>query len=506
MSALRIILGDQLSRSMTSLQDIDTNHDTVLMVEVREETTYVPHHQQKIVFILSAMRHFAHELRADGITVQYVELESKENTGSFTGEVGRALERSGVKKIVITEPGEWRVSEMIHSWQSHFSIPVEVREDDRFLCSRASFQDWCRNRKGLRLEYFYRMMRQKTGWLMQGNEPVGGQWNYDAENRKALPKQISVPKQRGFAADKITRQVMDLVKRTYPGHIGDADTFSWAVTRSDALEVLSDFINIALPQFGDYQDAMKQGEDFLFHSVISPYINVGLLTAREVCEQVLSAYEAGNIPIAATEGFIRQILGWREFVRGLYWQKMPDYQHSNFLDAQRSLPEFYWSGETEMNCLRQSIEGTIRNAYAHHIQRLMITGNFALLTGINPSEVEAWYLAVYADAFEWVELPNTHGMALFADGGVMASKPYASSGAYINRMSDYCKHCRYSVKDKLGNDACPFNYLYWFFLIRNQDRLSNNPRMGMAYRNLARMSQEQKQAIIDQAGAFLDNL
>ena len=506
MSTLRIVLGDQLSRSITSLRDIDPDNDVVLMVEVSEETGYVPHHKQKITFILSAMRHFAEMLMEEGINVRYVRLDDEENSGSFTGEIRRAIDQLDIDRIVVTEPGEWRISQMIHSWPDLFNQPVEERADERFLCSIEEFGDWAKGRKSLRMEYFYRLMRRKTGWLMNGPEPEGGQWNYDAENRKSLPGDISLPMVRGFQPDALTQEVMELVKTRFTDHIGDVDSFAWAATRSDALRALSDFIDFALPGFGDYQDAMKQGEDFIFHSVISPYLNCGLLEPAEVCEQVLAACEAGNVALAAAEGFIRQVIGWREYVRGIYWLKMPEYADSNYLDGNRRLPGFYWTGDTEMNCLRQSIEATIRNAYAHHIQRLMVTGNFALLAGIIPAEVEAWYLAVYADAFEWVELPNTHGMALHADGGVLGSKPYAASGAYINRMSDYCRHCRYSVWEKLGPDACPFNYLYWYFLLRNEEKLSRNPRMGMSYRTLSKMSPEHKEAIREQAVSFLDAL
>jgi deoxyribodipyrimidine photolyase-related protein len=299
---------------------------------------------------------------------------------------------------------------------------------------------------------------------------------------------------------------MEMVRSRFPDHFGNLEPFGWAVTRADALEALDHFITACLPNFGDFQDAMKQGNAFLYHSILSPYLNIGLLTPREICARAEEAWRSGLAPLNAVEGFIRQILGWREYVRGLYWLKMPDYAKSNALDAHRPLPDFYWTGDTAMNCMAEAIADTQRHAYAHHIQRLMVTGNFALLAGLAPEEVEAWYLLVYADAYEWVELPNTHGMALFADGGVMASKPYAASGAYIDRMSDYCGGCAYKPEVKLGPKACPFNYLYWDFLIRNEARLKANPRMAMPYRTLAKMGADRREQIAAQARDFLNSI
>ena len=499
MTTLRIVLGDQLTRGIAALKDYAAG-DTVLMMEVVEEATYVRHHKQKLTFVFSAMRHFAEELRGEGPTVDYVRLDDPANTGSFTGEVERAIARHTPSRIVVTEPGEWRVSEMMKRWRA------EILSDDRFFATPASFAAWAKGRKQLRMEFFYRDMRRLSGLLMEGDEPAGGQWNFDHDNRKALPKTITPPQRRRFEADAITREVMDMVAVRFPDHFGDLEPFGWAVTRADALEALDHFITACLPNFGDYQDAMAQGNVFLYHSVISPYLNIGLLTPREICQRAEEAWARGHAPLNAVEGFIRQILGWREYVRGLYWLKMPEYGETNALDAHRPLPDFYWTGKTEMNCLAQAIGDTKRHAYAHHIQRLMVTGNFALLAGLAPKEVEAWYLLVYADAYEWVELPNTHGMALFADGGVMASKPYAASGAYIDRMSDYCASCRFKPEVKLGPKACPFNYLYWDFLIRNEAKLKANPRMGMPYRTLAKMVGERRADITRHAKKFLDSL
>ena len=499
MTALRIVLGDQLTRGLSALKGY-AKGDVVLMMEVVEEATYVKHHKQKLTLIFSAMRHFAEELRREGFRVDYVTLDDAANTGSFTSEVQRAVKRHKPSQITVTEPGEWRVAEMMKEWGA------DIRSDDRFFATPASFALWAKGRKELRMEFFYREMRRATGLLMAGDEPEGGQWNFDHDNRKALLKTATLPKRRRFEPDDITRDVMALVESRFPEHFGDLEPFGWAVTRDDALEALDHFITACLPNFGDYQDAMKQGNGFLYHSIISPYLNIGLLTAREICVAAEEAWRRGAAPLNAVEGFIRQILGWREYVRGLYWLKMPAYAETNALNAKRPLPEFFWSGDTEMNCLAQAIGDTKRQAYAHHIQRLMVTGNFALLAGLDPKQVEEWYLLVYADAFEWVELPNTHGMALFADGGVMASKPYAASGAYIDRMSDYCDRCSFKPEVKLGPKACPFNYLYWDFLMRNEGQLKRNPRMAMPYRTLAKMEEGRKAEIAREAKAFLEGL
>ena len=506
MKTLRFVLGDQLSRSVSSLRDAEPEQDVVLLAEVADETTYVRHHKQKIVLVLSAMRHFAESLRAGGLQVDYVRLDDTGNTSCFTGELRRAAARHDPDRVVVTEPGAWRVWQMMKDWPGALGVPVEVREDDRFLCSRNDFAQWADGRKSLRMEFFYREMRRRTGWLMDGDQPEGGQWNYDAENRKALPRDTAVPARKRFRPDAVTREVMELVRRHCGDHFGDLEPFGWAVTREQARSALRHFVTDALPSFGAYQDAMKAGEPFLFHAVLSPYLNLGLLDPREVCEAAIEAYGEGDAPLAAVEGFIRQILGWREYVRGVYWRCMPGYAASRFLEAERPLPAFYWTGDTPLRCVKDAVETTRRYAYAHHIQRLMVTGNFALLAGLDPAEVEAWYLAVYADAYEWVELPNTHGMALHADGGVLGSKPYAASGAYLDRMSDYCAECAYDPKVKSGPGACPFNYLYWDFLVRNASRLEGNPRMAMPYRTLARMSGERRRQIAADAKAFLSDL
>ncbi|MCJ2130077.1 cryptochrome/photolyase family protein [Methylobacterium sp. E-045] len=500
---LRFVLGDQLHRRVSSLTDLDPHSDIVLMVEVQEEATYVRHHKQKIAFLLAAMRHFAADLEAEGVTVDYVRLDAAGNTGSFTGELRRAAARHQPDRIVVTEPGEWRVWAMMQGWRDDLPVPVEIRDDNHFLCPRADFACWAEGRHALRMETFYRGMRKRTGLLMKDGEPVGGQWNYDHDNRKKLPRGHRSPERPGFAHDAITSEVIALVSNRFADHFGDLDAFRWPVTRTDALNALKHFLDECLPGFGDYQDAMKTGAPFLYHALLSPALNAGLLTAEEVCRAAARAYDEGAAPLNCVEGFIRQILGWREYVRGLYWARMPAYAETNALAATRDLPWFYWSGETRMNCLAQCVADTRTHAYAHHIQRLMVTGNFALLAGLEPAQVEEWYLVVYADAYEWVELPNVHGMVLWADGGVMGSKPYAASGAYINRMSDYCRGCAYDVAAKSGEGACPFNYLYWNFLIENAERLAGNPRLAMPYRTLDGLGSKRRDEITSDAARFL---
>ena len=505
MKSLVFVLGDQLTRDLSSLDGLSID-DVVLLVEVAEETTYVRHHKQKIALVLSAMRHFAGELRDKGMTVDYITLDDPGNTGAFGTELVRAVLRHRPDRIVVTEPGEWRVRRMMDEWPSLTGLPVDIRDDDRFFCSRAAFRGWAGDRRRYRMEFFYREMRRRTGLLMDGDEPVGGRWNFDADNRKPLPKGMNTPRRPVFERDAITDAVLDLVATRFEGHFGDLDAFGWAVTRSDALRALGWFITEALPRFGDFQDAMSQKDPHLFHALLSPYLNLGLLVPREVCIAAEQAHRRGDAPLNAVEGFVRQILGWREYVRGVYWLEMPGYAETNALAAMRPLPWFYWSGETAMKCMSCAIDDTRRHAYAHHIQRLMVTGNFALLAGIRPAEIEEWYLIVYADAYDWVELPNVHGMVAFADGGMLASKPYAASGAYINRMSDYCGRCAYSPTIKTGEGACPFNLLYWDFLIRNRASLERLPRMTMPYRTLDRMTPAHRQTIQSEANAFLDTL
>ena len=501
-SDLIVVLGDQLSVQGTALETAHREHDRVLMMEVEDESRIIPHHKHKIVLFLSAMRHFAAGLRADGWSVDYVKLDDPGNQGSFASEIARAVARHKPDRLVITHPGEYRVR---HALKTAFPDLVEVA-DTRFIAPLETFQQWAEGRKSLRLEYFYRLLRRQTGLLMSDDRPEGGQWNYDADNRApADPDQNFAPPKR-FAPDAITRSVMDLVEARFGDHMGSAANFSWPVTRAEAQAALDDFITHRLPHFGATQDAMLTDEPFLNHSLISSSLNLGLLDPLEVCHRAKQAYLDGSAPLNAVEGFIRQVLGWREYVRGLYWHTMPAYQDRNALGANRPLPAFYWTGETELACLRAAISQTIAHGYAHHIQRLMITGTFALLIGADAKDVHEWYLAVYVDALEWVELPNTLGMSQFADGGMMASKPYAASGQYIKRMSNYCNGCRYKVSKRTGPDACPFNALYWDFVARHEDVLQANPRMGPVYRTWHRMDDAKQTALRASAADFLGGL
>ena len=503
MTRLRLVLGDQLSENLSSLRDLGQD-DVVLMAEVMDECSYVPHHVHKITLVLSAMRHFAEGLRKRGVRVDYRRLDDPENTNSLRGEAIRAAAEHGAVEIVVTEPGEYRVLADMRSWPEGAGCPVDIRADDRFLCGIGQFRDWAAGRKSLRMEFFYRDMRRSHGILLDNEEPTGGQWNYDHENRKKLPKSVVVPPTPRFTPDAITGETMVLVANRFPDNMGDVNNFALPVTRAEALEMLEDFIAHRLAEFGDWQDAMKTDNPHLFHSLVSTSLNLGLLSPLEICQRAEAAYRKGAAPLNAVEGFIRQILGWREYIRGIYWLKMPEYRSLNALAANRRLPWFYWSGQTRMRCVQQAVEATITHAYAHHIQRLMITGNFALLAGLDPAAVEEWYLAVYADAYEWVEMPNTRGMALFADGGIVGSKPYAASGAYINKMSDYCTGCHYDVKDGVGARGCPFNALYWDFIARHQERFAGNNRMAMPLMAMKKMAPGKIDALRARAATFLE--
>ncbi|MTI16230.1 cryptochrome/photolyase family protein [Rhodobacteraceae bacterium RKSG542] len=504
MARLIVVLGDQLTHSISSLSQASKADDVVLMAEPVGEATYVRHHKKKIAFILSAMRHFAQELKDDGWTVHY--RATDERLPSFTAAVEAELQAGAFESITICEAGEWRVQEEIDSWEQRFGLPVTVLKDSRFLASKQDFAQWAEGRKALRMEYFYREMRRKTGLLMEGDKPAGGKWNFDSDNRKPAKADLFMPRPIEFTPDAITQNVLSLVDQHYGDHFGSLEPFWFAVRREQALAALDHFIETALPEFGTYQDAMLTGERFLYHSVLSLYLNVGLLEPMEVCRRTEEAYLVGRVPINAAEGFIRQIIGWREYIRGFYWLQGPDYGSSNFFGASRPLPEFYWSGDTNMVCLREAITQTKEEAYAHHIQRLMVTGNFAMLAGIDPHAVHEWYLAVYADAFEWVEMPNTLGMSQFADGGLLASKPYAGSGRYIDRMSDYCQHCVYDPAERTGEKACPFNALYWDFLERNREVLAGNPRLGPIFATWGRMADEKRAAVLSHAAALLNKL
>jgi deoxyribodipyrimidine photolyase-related protein len=502
MVKLVLVLGDQLSPELSALRAADKQSDVVVMAEVADEASYVPHHPKKIAFIFAAMRKFAAALEKDGWQVSYTKLDDPKNTGSITGELIRRAEQHGAKEVIATEPGEWRLIEALND------CPVSVTQlqDTRFIASHKEFETWADGRKELRMEWFYRDMRRKTGLLMDGDKPVESKWNFDHDNRKGAPKSINYTGPMQFTPDAVVEEVLDLVEAQFGNNFGTLRPFWFATDAEQAKRQLTRWITYALPHFGDYQDAMMNEEPFLYHSIISFYINAGLLDPLEVCQQVEQAYKDGHAPINAVEGFIRQIIGWREYMRGIYFLEGPDYTSRNTLRHDRKLPAAYWGGETKMNCISKAVGQTRDEAYAHHIQRLMVTGNFALIAGLDPQQVHEWYLAVYADAYEWVEAPNVIGMSQWADGGIVGSKPYVSSGAYIDRMSDYCKNCAYKVKDKTGPDACPFNLLYWDFLLRHRERFAKNPRMGNMYRTWDRMGEDRKETVLSEATDWLARL
>lgn len=496
---LILVLGDQLSPGLSALQAGDPARDVVVMAEVSAEATYVPHHPKKIAFLFAAMRKFAERLRSDGWQVDYTELDDSENAQSIPGELLRRAAQHGAKQIIATEPGEWRLISALQE----MPLPVQIQPDTRFLASHARFEDWAEGRKQLRMEYFYREMRRETGLLMAGDKPEGGKWNYDHDNRKPAPGEIGRAGPMQFTPDALVEDVLALVEARFEGHFGTLRPFWYATDAAQAEAALEDFLTNALPLFGDYQDAMTSEHRFLYHAVIGQYLNAGLLDPLDVCQRAEAAYRAGHAPLNAVEGFIRQIIGWREFMRGIYFLGGPDYASRNGLGHSRDLPAFYWTGQTKMRCMAHAIDQTRDEAYAHHIQRLMVTGNFALLAGIAPQQVAAWYLAVYADAYEWVEAPNVIGMSQFADGGMVGSKPYVSSGNYIAKMSDYCKGCSYDVKAKTGETACPFNVLYWQFLIRHREAFEKNPRMAQMYRTWDRMQEGRQTQVLQDAETFL---
>lgn len=504
---LHLIFGDQLSHNLTNFVNFDLKNDVVLMCEVIEEASYVAHHPKKIAFIFSAMRHFALELQEKGAQVEYTKFDDDDNLGSFDEELKKAIKKYNPQKIILTEPSEYRVWQKVLVWQKEFKIPFEIFADNRFLCSQIEFRKWAKGKKQLRLEFFYREMRKKHKILLDEKlQPIGGKWNYDVQNRKSPKENMFSPKRISHKKDQIIKEVLELVGKNFSKNFGDLLPFHFAVNRKQALIEAQHFIDELLPNFGDYQDAMVSDEPYLYHSLLSSYINIGLLEPLEICKMAQQAYFDGKASLNSVEGFIRQILGWREYVRGIYWLFMPKYLESNFFNAENNLPEFYWGKKTEMFCVAESVKNTKEHSYSHHIQRLMITGNFALLAAINPKEVHSWYLAVYADAFEWVELPNTIGMALHGDGGIMASKPYAASGKYISRMSNFCQKCSFDPEITVGEKACPFNSLYWNFIDKNEDKLKKNQRMQFVYPTWYKMTSEKRDLILNQAKIYLDKI
>jgi deoxyribodipyrimidine photolyase-related protein len=500
---LVLVLGDQLDVQSSALQGFDASQDVVWMAEVSEESTHVWSAKQRIAVFLCAMRHFAHSLRALGLPLDYTRLDDADNAGSLALELGKAIARLRPSALVLCAPGDWRVLQSLRAVAKAHGLPLDVRDDTHFFSTVREFASYAQNKKQIRLEYWYRELRRKHHILMEGDAPVGGQWNFDADNRQAFGKAgpQNLPPPSRFVPDATSQEVLALVNQRFAQHPGSVDSFAWPVTRAQALEALRMFIEQRLPLFGKYEDAMWAGQACLYHSQLSCALNLKLLNPREVVQTAVQAYDSGHAPLAAVEGFVRQILGWREYVRGIYWLHMPDYLERNALQAQAALPAWYWTGQTDMACLKDAITQTLEHGYAHHIQRLMVTGLYALLLGVKPQSVHRWYLSVYVDAVECVELPNTLGMSQFGDGGLMASKPYVASGKYIQRMSNHCAGCAYDPAQSTGPKACPFTTLYWDFLARHEDLLQQNPRMAMQLKNLARLDASARASIAAQASA-----
>ncbi len=501
MRRLCIILGDQLNLDSIIFNDFDRQQDLLWMAEVHVESTHVWSHKQRIALFLSAMRHFAAELVLQAYPLYYLKLE-QHNFQSLGQALGDCLQIMQPHEVRMVHSGDYRVWEEITATCQRYGIVFNQLDDNHFLSTPQNFQIWASERKQLRMEFWYRELRKRYHVLMVDNkQPCGGQWNYDHDNRKSFPKggPSVLPPLLTLQKDQISKDVIELVKNRFSTHPGSLNHLDWAVTPLQAQQVLAHFLEHTLPQFGDFQDAMWQNQPFLNHSLLASSLNLKLLAPLDVIKQAEERYRQNLAPLAAVEGFIRQILGWREYVRGLYWLNMPQWTEWNALNAQHDLPAFYWTGDTEMNCLRQVIKQTLQYGYAHHIQRLMVTGLFAQLYGVKPMQVHAWYLAVYVDAVDWVVLPNTLGMSQYADGGLMASKPYIASGKYIQKMSNYCQHCRFNPEKATGENACPFTTLFWHFLDRHETQFAVHPRMGFMINNLRKLSKEQLIDIRQQA-------
>lgn len=505
---LIVVFGDQLDHQSAAFDGFDSKCDAVWMAEVDYEAKHVWSHKQRIAIFLAAMRHFRDELREKGREVIYTELESQKMTDRFSSRLTTDLKDRRAQKVIVVRPGEWRVLKGLEKVCKDLGVELELREDSHFYTTPADFEQHAKGRKSLRMEYFYREQRKRFGVLMEDGKPSGGYWNFDKENRGSFGKSGPESPNTGpsHRNDATTEAVLELVAKRFADHPGSLDSFAWPVTREAAKRDLRKFIETRLPAFGQFQDAMWTEEPWLYHSLLSTSLNLKLLNPREVVDAAERAYRDGGAPIAAVEGFIRQILGWREYVRGIYWMHMPEYIDRNAMAAEGALPNFYWTGETELECLKQSIGQTLEHGYAHHIQRLMVTGLYALLLGVDPKRLHEWYLAVYVDAVEWVELPNTLGMSQYGDGGLMASKPYIATGSYINKMSNYCKHCPKNPKKRTGDDACPFTVLYWDYLMRHEKKLRGNPRMSLQVRNLDRLDEDERRAVKTAAQRIQDQM
>jgi deoxyribodipyrimidine photolyase-related protein len=486
-TTLRLILGDQLNVQHRWFSETDDATIYVLM-EVRQETDYVLHHAQKILAIFAAMRDLARQLRESGHRVHYIAIDDAANQQSICANIDTLATRYKAAAFEYQAPDEWRLDQLLYQHGRGAKIPWRMIDSDHFYATRNHAADIFTGRKQWLMEFFYRQMRVEHQILMdEADKPIGGQWNYDHDNRKpwrGVPAEPSDPR-TPHDHSALWATIVGAGVKSFGNP--NADRLAWPLNREEALHQLDMFIAHALPRFGDFQDAMSVNAWRLFHSLLSFSMNVKMLNPREVVGKAEAAYRAGHAPLPAVEGFIRQILGWREYVRGVYWASMPEYAEKNFFGHTRALPSWFWDGKTKMRCASHAITQSLEQAHAHHIQRLMVIGNFALLAGLDPVEVHRWYLGIYIDAFEWVELPNTLGMSQFADGGALATKPYVSSAAYIDRMSDYCKGCHYDKKARIGERACPFNALYWDFFHRNAGTLAKNPRIGMVYRQLEKM-------------------
>jgi len=501
---LVLVLGDQLDLDAAAFDGFDPAQDAVWMAEVAQESTHVWSSQPRIALFLAAMRHFAQALHAAGRPLHYRRLDDPATHDSLAQQLRADLALLRPGALVLTQPGDWRVLQALQAVAADAGLPLRLCDDRHFYTTPADFAAHARGRKGLRMEFFYREQRRRFGVLMSGPEPLGGQWNFDADNRQAFGPAgpgFDLPQPPRFEPDAITREVMALVRERFGQHPGKLDHFAWPLTRPQAQQALHAFVRERLPLFGPYQDAIWPGEPWLYHAQLSAALNLKLLSAPEVVAAAEAEVRAGRVPLASGEGFIRQILGWREYVRGIYWTHMPAYAQGNALEAPHALPAWYWTGDTDMACLRDAITQTLAHGYAHHIQRLMVTGLFALLYGVQPSQVHAWYLSVYVDAVEWVELPNTLGMSQYADGGLMASKPYIASGKYIARQSPLCAGCRYRPDERVGERACPFTTLYWDFLLRHEQRFAQHPRLALQVRGLARVDEAERVRIRAQAQA-----
>ena len=491
MRHLLLILGDQLDRQSTIFDGYDPDHDHIWMAEVDDEISYVPSHKQRIVLFLSAMRHFRDELEADGKPVHYHQLQSdrRHDSGKSFGELlSQTIKRDKPQAIRVVLPGDYRVKQQLAQVADQHKIPLDFLPDTHFFCTVNEFHKFAKGRKSLLMETFYRQMRKKHDILMRGGKPIGGTWNYDHDNRESFPK--SGPGKLGrptsFSHDETTRQVIDLVEKRYPNHPGKIDSFNLPVTPGQASRMLSDFVQYHLSDFGRYEDAMWTDEPFVHHSRLSTSLNLKLIDPRECIEVAIAAYQQGAAPLASVEGFVRQILGWRDFIRGVYWTRMPDYAELNYFEHQARLPSFFWDGQTDMQCVRQSLSHLLEFGYVHHIHRLMVLGNLAMTLGVNPYDFHAWHMAMYLDAIDWVSLPNTLGMSQFGDGGIVGTKPYCSTGNYIDKMSNFCSGCRFNHKKAVGTEACPITTFYWDFLDRHYNRLQDNMRMKLQLKHIER--------------------